>query len=93
MIILKPRLCLAEIEDFSIIEVSWLLVTWKMADKLLISMWNNFLMSAKKFGCWIFSKKESTTICVKNWTHVGNTKKKLSPLIWKWAKTNKNELV
>ena len=75
MIILKPRLSLVEIEDFSIVEVNWLLVTWKMADMLLISMWDNFSMSAKKVGCWIFSKKESSTICVQNWTHVENTKK------------------
>ena len=40
----------------SIVEVDWLLMNWKMVDRLMLSMWAEFLSWAKKIGCWKGSK-------------------------------------
>ena len=63
----------------SIIEVDQFLVTWKMLDRLMMSIWADFLMWYKKVGCWKYSKN-SYGLC-KNWTQVVNIKDKRNILI------------
>ena len=66
-------------------------MTWKMVGRLFMSIRNIFSRWVEKLA----SEKalKSTTRCVKNWTHVGNTKEKIFLLIWNWEKINKNELI
>ena len=49
----------------SIVEVNRLLVIRKMLDRLLLSMWANFMRWSKKVGFWKGLKKKYYNLCTK----------------------------
>ena len=50
----------------SIVEVNLLLVTCKMVDRLILSMWDYFLRWYKTIGCWKVSKTiKDYNLCTK----------------------------
>ena len=76
------------IDALLIVEVNQLLVTWKVMDRMLMSMCTKFLKRAKQIGC-IKGLKKSTAIFVQNWSYGGNNKEKRAILILNWGKKKK----